>query len=65
MAKRTAAERQAAWEARQREREARWRGHVNAWRGSGASQAAYCRQHGADRERVRGGVAQRAPAAPG
>jgi hypothetical protein len=46
MAKRTGAERQAAWEARQREREARWRGHVQAWQGSGDSQAAYCRQHG-------------------
>lgn len=46
MAKQTGTERQAAWEARQREREARWRGHVQAWQKSGGSQAAYCRQHG-------------------
>jgi hypothetical protein len=46
MAKRTAAERQAAWEVRQREREARWRAHVDGWRSGGTTQAAYCRQHG-------------------
>ena len=28
------------------EREARWRGHVDAWRASGGSQKAYCEQHG-------------------
>jgi transposase len=28
------------------ERERRWRGHLAAWRTSGLSQAAYCRQHG-------------------
>ena len=28
------------------EREARWRGHVDAWRASGGSQKAYCERHG-------------------
>ena len=28
------------------ERVRRWRGHLAAWRTSGLSQAAYCRQHG-------------------
>ena len=28
------------------ELEARWRGHVDAWRASGGSQKAYCEQHG-------------------
>lgn len=28
------------------ERERKWREHVRAWRKSGQSQAAYCRQHG-------------------
>lgn len=28
------------------EREQRWRGHLAAWRKSGASQAEYCRRHG-------------------
>lgn len=23
-----------------------WRGHIDSWRGSGLSQAAYCRRHG-------------------
>ena len=46
MAKQRAAERQACWEVRQREREARWRRHLAAWRASGTSQAEYCRQHG-------------------
>ena len=28
------------------ELEARWRGHVEAWRASGGTQKAYCEQHG-------------------
>ena len=46
MAKQATVERQAAWEVRQRERSARWSGHLKAWQGSGTSQAAYCREHG-------------------
>lgn len=37
---------QAAWERRQRDREARWRAHVKAWRVGGGSQAEYCGRHG-------------------
>jgi len=37
---------QAAWEERQREREACWRAHVKAWQVRGGTQAAYCRDHG-------------------
>lgn len=29
---------------------AQWRRHVEAWRGSGLSQADYCRQHGLNRK---------------
>lgn len=29
-----------------------WRPHVSAWRGSGLSQAAYCRRHGLDVKRL-------------
>ena len=28
------------------EREARWRRHVDAWRASGGTQTAYCKEHG-------------------
>ena len=38
-------ERQVAWKQQQREREARWREHLGAWRSSRLSQAEYCRQH--------------------
>jgi hypothetical protein len=37
---------QAGWEQQQREREARWRAHVEAWRRAGGSQADYCRRRG-------------------
>ncbi len=37
---------QTEWEARQREREQRWRKHLEAWQRSAWSQAAYCRRHG-------------------
>jgi hypothetical protein len=46
MAKRARVNPQTEWEARQRERETRWRRHVDAWRASGTSQAAYCRKQG-------------------
>lgn len=46
MAKQTAVGGQARRKARQREREARWRRHVEAWRAGGGNQAEYCRQHG-------------------
>ena len=46
MAKSGVGERQAAWEQRQQEREARWRGHLRAWQRGGGSQAEYCRRHG-------------------
>jgi hypothetical protein len=35
-----------AWLVRQQQRERKWRGHLSRWRGSGLSQAAYCRQQG-------------------
>lgn len=37
---------QTKWEARQREREQRWRKHLAAWKQSALSQAAYCRRRG-------------------
>ena len=62
---------QAAWELRQKEREGRWRKRLEGWRGSGLSQAEYCRQHGLSpvdfswwkhellrRDRERGGMRQ-------
>ena len=39
-------EQQKTWELRQRERETQWRKRVGAWRQSGSSQAAFCRQQG-------------------
>ena len=60
-----------AWKLRQKEREGRWRKRLEAWRGSGLSQAGYCRQHGLSpvdfswwkhellrRDRERGGARQ-------
>ncbi len=44
MAKRTGVEQQVARAVRRQEREKVWRGHVGAWRGSGLSQAEYCRR---------------------
>jgi hypothetical protein len=44
MAKQTGVELQDAWAVRRQEREKLWRRHVGAWRGSGLSQAEYCRQ---------------------
>ena len=46
MAKGTGVQRQTACESRQRIREQNWRKHLDAWRGSGLSQAAYCRREG-------------------
>ena len=46
MAKGTGVQRQTACESRQRKRERHWRKHLGAWRGSGLSQAAYCRHEG-------------------
>lgn len=44
MVKRTGAYSQTAWEVRQQEREAKWRGHLSSWQSSGLSQAEYCRR---------------------
>jgi|SRR5208283_3610966 len=44
MVKRTGAHSQTAWEVRQQEREAKWRGHLSSWQSSGLSQAEYCRR---------------------